>query len=208
VVAVSIENLAAKGVRTFALLSELNAKCNVGYIGMDNWKVGRTAGWALANICKSGGKVGTLVGNHRYRCQETSDSGFRSYFREHPCELDVLEARSTFETSSIAQEQVEQMLEQHADLVGIYVAGGGISGACAALRTSGKAKSVALVGHELTETTRAALLDGTINLLLSHPMQFLAQQTIAAMIRCHDAGPDYPPESISLPFEVITPENL
>jgi LacI family transcriptional regulator len=76
------------------------------------------------------------------------------------------------------------------------------------LRTSGKAKSVALVGHELTETTRAALLDGTINLLLSHPVQHLAEHTIAAMIRCHDGGPDYPPESVSLPFDMITPENL
>ena len=28
------------------------------------------------------GKLGILVGNHRYRCQEMNESGFRSYFRE------------------------------------------------------------------------------------------------------------------------------
>ncbi len=208
IVAGTIEALAERKIKTFALISQLTARCNVGYIGLDAWKVGRTSGWAFDNICKTPGKIGILVGNHRYRCQETNESGFRSYFREHPRGFELLEACSTFETASIAREVTEHLLEQHPDLTGLYVSGGGISGAIAALREGGRANEIVTVGYDLTEVTRAALLDGTINVLISHPLRTLAHEAIAAMISTFDGGPAFPPQSISLPFEIYTPENL
>jgi LacI family transcriptional regulator len=208
VVAQAIESIAAQGIKTFALISQVTARCNVGFVGIDMWKAGRTAGWAVDNLARQPGKIGILVGNHRYRCQETSESGFRSYFREHPRGFELLDAHSTFETASIAREVTEQLLDQNPDLKAIFVAGGGISGTCTALRESGHAKDIIMAGLDLTEITRAALLDGTINFLISHPLQALANEAIAAMIRAHEGGPEFPPQSISLPFEIYTPENL
>jgi LacI family transcriptional regulator len=208
IVSATIEQLAERNIRTFALISQLTARCNVGYVGLDAWKVGRTAGWAFDNLCKAPGKIAILVGNHRYRCQETNESGFRSYFREHPRGFELLEARSTFETASIAREVTERLLEEHPDLAGLYVSGGGITGAVAALRDSGRAREIVAVGYDLTDVTRAALLDGTLNFLISHPLQALAHETMAAMLRTFDGGATFPPQSIALPFEIYTPENL
>jgi len=208
IVSATIEALAEKNIKTFALVSQLTARCNVGYVGLDAWKVGRTAGWAFDNICKAPGKIGILVGNHRYRCQETNESGFRSYVREHPRGFELLEAVSTFETASIAREVTEQLLERHPDLAGLFVSGGGITGVAAALRDSGRAKEIVTVAYDLMDVTRAGLLDGTINFLISHPLQMLAHEAIAAMTRAFEGGPDFPPQSISLPFEIYTPENL
>jgi LacI family transcriptional regulator len=208
VVSATIEALAEKNIKCFALISQLTARCNVGYVGLDAWKVGRTAGWAFDTICKAPGKIGTLVGNHRYRCQETNESGFRSYVREHPRGFELLEAVSTFESASIAREVTERLLEQHPDLAGLFVSGGGITGATAALRASGRAKEIVTVAYDLTDVTRAALLDGTINFLISHPLQTLGHEAIAAMVRAFEGGPDFPPQSIALPFEIYTPENL
>jgi LacI family transcriptional regulator len=208
IVSATIEALVEKGIKTFALISQLTARCNVGYVGLDAWKVGRTSGWAFDNICKRPGKIAILVGNHRYRCQETNESGFRSYFREHPRGFELLEARTTFETASIAREITEEILEQHPDLAGLFVSGGGITGAAAALRESGRAKEIVTIAYDLTAVTRAGLLDGTINFLISHPLQALADEAIAAMIRAFEGGPEFPPQSISLPFELYTAENL
>ena len=208
IVSATIEALAEKNIKTFALISQLTARCNVGYVGLDAWKVGRTSGWAFDKICKQPGKIAILVGNHRYRCQETNESGFRSYFREHPRGFELLEARTTFETASIARELTEELLTQHPDLAGLYVSGGGITGAAAALRESGRATQIVTVGYDLTEVTRAALLDGTVDFLISHPLPALGREAIAAMIRAFEGGPEFPPQSISLPFELYTPENL
>jgi LacI family transcriptional regulator len=208
IVAQAIENLAAQNIKCFALISQLTARCNVGYVGIDMWRVGRTAGWAMDSMCARPGNVGILVGNHRYRCQETCESGFRSYMREHQRGFELLDARSTFETASIAREVTEQLLQQNPELVALYVIGGGMSGACAALRESGRNREIFVFGHDLTEVTRTALLDGTLNLVISHPHEAMAREVIAAMIRAHDGGPDFPPQSIMLPFEIYTPENI
>ena len=207
-VSATIERLSEKGIKVFALISQLTARCSVGYVGLDAWKVGRTAGWAFDNICKRPGKIGILVGNHRYRCQETNESGFRSYFREHASDFELLEPQSTFENANIAREVTETILARHPDLAGFFISGGGASGALAALRDSGRAKEIVTVGYDLTEATRAALLDGTLNFVISHPLEALARETLAAMIRAFDGGADFPPQSISLPFEIFTPENL
>lgn len=207
-VSATIERLSEKGIKVFALISQLTARCSVGYVGLDAWKVGRTAGWAFDNICKRPGKIGILVGNHRYRCQETNESGFRSYFREHANDFELLEPQSTFENANIAREVTESILTRHPELAGLFISGGGASGALAALRDSGRAKEIVTVGYDLTEATHAALLDGTLNFVISHPLETLARETLAAMIRTFDGGADFPPQSISLPFEIFTSENL
>jgi LacI family transcriptional regulator len=207
-VSATIEQLATRGIKTFAIITQLTARSGVGYVGLDMWKVGRMAGWAFDNICKRPGKIATLIGNHRYRCQETNESGFRSYFREHSSVFELLEARLTFESSSISHEVTSELLLQHPDLVGLYISGGGLSGAVAALRESGRGKDIVAVGYELTDFTRAALIDGTLNFLITHPMETLAKEAIAAMIRAFDGGADLPPQSINLPFELYTSENI
>ena len=204
----TLERLAERGIKTFAIITQLTARCALGYVGLDMWKVGRVAGWAFDNICKRPGKLAILIGNHRYRCQETNESGFRSYFREHSSGFELLEARLTFESSSISHEVTAEILKQHPDLAGLYISGGGLTGAITALRESGRSKEIVAVGYELTEFTRAALIDGTINFLITHPMQRLANEAIAAMIRAVDGGAEFSPQIITLPFEIYTSENL
>ncbi len=208
VVSATIERLTENGKKIFALVSQLSARCTIGYIGLDAWKVGRTAGWAFDNLCKREGKIGILVGNHRFRCQETNESGFRSYFREHASNFALLEPQSTFENANIAREVTEDILAKHADLIGLFISGGGISGATAALRDSGRGNDIVAVGYDLIDVTRTALLDGTLNFLISHPMTRLGEAAIAAMIQAFDGGAEFPPASISLPFDVHTSENL
>ena len=93
----AIDALQQRGVPVFALISQLAATGEVHYVGLDNWKVGRTAAWAIEHTCKIPGKLGILVGNYRYRCQEMNESGFRSYFREYAPQFTLLEPLSTFE---------------------------------------------------------------------------------------------------------------
>jgi LacI family transcriptional regulator len=204
----TVEILQQRGVPVFALISQLAATGHVHYVGLDNWKVGRTAAWAIQHISKAPGKLGILVGNHRYRCQEMNESGFRSYFREHAPEFILLEPLTTFESSTVAQEVTEQLLEEHPDLAGLYVAGGGITGALAALRGSDYAGRIVVVGHDLFDTTRAGLLDGTLTLAISHPLARLADEAIAGMIKAVNSRAESTNYTCVLPFDLHTKENI
>jgi LacI family transcriptional regulator, galactose operon repressor len=207
-IADAIDALAERNVPVFALISPLSAKSNVGFVGLDNWKVGRTAAWAFERICKSPGKIGILVGNHRYRCQELNESGFRSYFREHGEGFTLLEPLFTFESSAIAREMTERLLTEHDDLCGLFISGGGITGAIPALRDSGRGHDIAAVGYELLDATKAALLDGTLDLVIAHRIDAVAHGAIAGMIRAASAGTERGSQTILLPFDIYTSENL
>lgn len=204
----AIDELAQRNVPVFALISQLSATGSVNYVGLDNWKAGRMFGWAVAQVCKSPGKVGILVGNHRFRCQDMNESGLRSYFREYAPEFTLLEPLSTFETSAIAEEMTEKLIAEHPDLKGLIVAGGGISGVMNALRSTERAGKIVAVGHQLLENTKLGLLDGTLTLIISNPTERFTRETIAAMIRACNAPPDASTQTIVLPFEIYTRENI
>jgi len=208
IVTQAIEMLQEHGTPVFALISQLASTGKVHYVGVDGWKVGRTAAWVFEHVCKKPGKLGILIGNPRYRCQEVNESGFRSYFREHATEFTLLEPLLTFESSAVAQEMTEKLIRENPDLRGLYVAGGGITGALAGLRTTGIAGKVTVVGYELMDVTRQALLDGTMTFVISHPLSRLADEAVAGMIRAVNAKPGTGNYTCVLPFDIFTRENI
>lgn len=86
--------------------------------------------------------------------------------------------------------------------------GGGVGGALAALRASGKAGKLVMVGHDLMDTTKAGLLDDTLTLVISHPFETIARETISAMIRAKKSGPEAGRQSVLVPFDIYTKENI
>lgn len=206
----ALETLAAEGVPSYALISELTASCGVGYIGLDNWKVGRTAGWAIAGLARRPGKVAILVGNHRYRCQEWNEIGFRSYCREHAPDITLLEPLQTFESAAIARDVAHQLLAREPDLCGLYVSGGGMPGVLEALRETGRkpdqGKGLVTVGNDLTEHTRLGLIDGVLSLVVAHPLARLASEAFAQMLGDLQTGTL--PGKRLISFDLHTPESI
>lgn len=204
----AVDDILRAGIPVTALIAPLTADGDAGFVGLDNWSVGRTAGWAFNKMVREPGEVGILVGSHRYRNQDLNESGFRSYFREHNQEFTLLEPLSTYESASVAHERVQQLLVEHPDMCGLLVSGGGITGALTALRDTPHRKDFVTVGYELFDTTRTALLDGTLTLAIAHPIDALARAAIDTMVdaRSHRGGAGA--RRIVLEFDVYTSENI
>jgi len=180
----AIDRVLQQGIPVCGLVAPLSASGNVGYVGLDHWKVGRTAAWTFDRLCRTPGEIGILIGNHRYRNQELNESGFRSYFREHNKDFKLLEPLLTYESAAVAREMTEQLFATHPDMVGLFVCGGGITGALAALHDGELKPGFVSVGYELIDVTRSALIDGTLTLYIAHPMLRLARETLSG-------SPDY-----------------
>lgn len=204
----AIAKLTSQSIPVISLISPLSARGNICHIGMDNWKVGRTAAWMFNMMCSTPGEIGILVGNHRYRCQEMNEIGFRSYFREHRKGFTLLEPLSTYESAAIAEEMTENLLENHPNLKGVFICGGGISGAVTALRNRGRNRNLITIGHELFDETKTALLDGSLTMVISHPLEILARETIATLISANSDDEKASIKDIFIPFDMYTPENL
>ena len=79
----TIQTLKARGKPVVSYITDQSAPDRAGYVGTDNWKLGRTAAWFIAQTTHAPGRVAVFIGNHRYQCQDISDASFRSYVREH-----------------------------------------------------------------------------------------------------------------------------
>ncbi len=208
-VTAAIATLQMAGKPSFALLSDLSAPQRAGYIGLDSRQCGRTAAWAVRRLSKCAGEVGVFVGSHRYLGHELAEISFRSYLREHASQFRVLDSLVNLEDAQLAHEATLELLARHPDLVGIYVAGGGMPGIVRALRIEGAARDIVVVGNELTADNRAALIDGIVDLVIQTPLVKLAETTVSNMLSALAAGEDSSsPRQYLLPMELFTPENF
>ena len=204
----AVEEVVASGKPVFTLLSDLTTPARSGHIGVDGRKAGRTAAWAISRLAKKPGKIGILLGSHRYLNQETAEISFRSYMRENAPQFQLLEPLVNLDDQRIAYEAVEDMISTNADLVGIYMAGGGMEGLVRALRDENAGSRIIAVCNELIPITRSALIDGTIDLVLATPATLVASRAVEAM--AHAAATERTESGlpILLPAEIFLSENI
>jgi LacI family transcriptional regulator len=203
----AVEALRARGVGVLTLLSELSAP-SIGHVGIDYRKAGRTAAWAIARLAKEAGSVGIFVGSHRYVGHELSEMSFRAYFREHAPEFRLLEPLANLEDPHLAYEGTLELLRRNPDLVGIYVAGGGMAGLISALREADPERRVIAVCNELVPETRAALVDGVVDAVIATPVAALAENAVAIMARAVRPAAGDGEARMLLPFNLYVAENV
>lgn len=189
----AVTALGACGVPTFALLSDFAQDVRQGYFGLDNLKVGRSAGWFMARLARRRGKVAVIIGGHRWSGHELRETGFRSYLREFAPELQILETMINLETRQLTREALLHLLDREPDLAGVYVAGGGMEGAITALREARPPEAVTLIVNELTPESRQALLDRYATLVITTPLAEICRALVTAMIDSIDQRAASPP---------------
>lgn len=210
----AVEAARDRDVPVFALLSDISAPARTGFLGIDHRKAGRTAGWAVARLAERSGrpnrpaKVGILIGMHRYLGHELCEISFRSYVREHAPEIQVLDALMSLEHAHFAHETTLDLLRREPDLVGLYVAGGGMEGVIGALREHGRYEKLVVVCNELIPETRAALLDGIVDLVIATPIELLADRAVDAMVAAIEGRATDIPTQTQLPFDLFVSENI
>ena len=204
----AIAAVTARGKPIFTLLSDVTAPSRSGYLAVDSRKAGRTAAWAISRLAKAAGKIGILLGSHRYLSQELSEISFRSYMREHAPEFQLLEPLINLDDQRIADEAVTGMIASNPDLGGIYVAGGGTEGVIRALRDEQAGGRIVAVCNELMPVTRAALIDGTVDMVLATPAAALAQRAVEVMARACNGESLGGLTQILLPADIYVSENI
>ncbi len=186
----AVEYLQAKGIRVFSLLSDFAQGQRVGYMGLNNLKVGRTAGWITALGARGPGKLLIYIGGHRFHGHELREVGYRAYLREIAPHLEFLETVVNLETRQLTYETTLAALDRHPDLRGIYVSGGGMEGAIAALREARAPGEVALVVSALTPESRQGLAEGVVNMVIDTPLEKLCRALYQRMAQVVTRGSD------------------
>ncbi|WP_172328398.1 LacI family DNA-binding transcriptional regulator [Mangrovicoccus sp. HB161399] len=209
-IAQAIRTLGEQGKPVVTYITDQSARERAAYVGADNWKLGRTAAWLIANTTHEPGRVAVFNGNHRYQCQDVADASFRSYMREHAPHLTVEDSQPTHEEASEAYAMLKELLAKTDDLRGIFIVGGGISGVLAALREEPPETrhGIRLICRDIGPIVRNGLSEGLVTAALCHPLPQMSAQLVQAMVDALTQDVPGTTTQYTLPFEIVTPENL
>lgn len=178
VVREAVNALAQQGVPTVTLISDLANSARVAYVGLDNRAAGRTAGYLLARfIGPRAAHVALIAGSRHYRAHEEREGGFLQLYAEQFQAMQVVDLREGYDDAQRNYEQTRQLLEQYPQLAGIYNIGGASDGVARALKEAGLQHRVVFIGHGLTPDTRALLIDGTMDAVIT-------QSPVEALMSC------------------------
>jgi LacI family transcriptional regulator len=196
-----------KNVFTFSLLSDFAIDARQAYLGLDNRKAGRTAAWGASHTAQRPGALAIVVGNYGYLAQEMREAGFRSYIRERQPEFTVVDTLVSAESEDDVRHGVERLLGKQ-DIVGIYVASGGVEGALEALRRKDKTGKVALICNELTPVSREAVAKRAATMIIATPVEQLTRQLVTEAVHTVNGRGEELSKPGPIQFELYVSENI
>lgn len=206
----AIRDLREAGTPTVTYITDQSAPERAAFVGMNNWKMGRTAAYLVTCMTHGPGRVAVFLGNYRYLCQDVADASFRAYVREHAPHLVVEEARPTHEEAAEAYRMVKDLIARHEDLAAILIFGGGISGVLRALREvpEERRRGIRLICRDIGPETRKGLSEGLITAALCHPLEATSALLVQTMIEVVQPGASGSTLTRTIPFEIVTPESI
>lgn len=206
----AMRKLSASGVPIVTLASDILHVPRAGYVGIDNRAAGRLAGYLLGRFLDGGTKrkIALFAGSLSYRGHEEREMGFRHVITEEFRDLEIVELREIRDDRQRAYEEAVSLLRRHPDLAGIYNIGAGNAGIGQALQEAGMASSAIFVGHELTESTKRFLLDGTMDAVIDQNPRVEAREALSMLKNIIlDRRIDYHPPRLQVIFRENIPES-
>lgn len=204
----AVDALAERNVPTVTLISDILNCRRAGYVGLDNRAAGRTAGYLIARFLGKGpAKVAMIAGSLSYRAHEDREMGFLHHLTENAPAVEVVGLREGHDDDAKTYRQTRMLLGLHPDLGAVYNIGGGAEGVARALKETRREREIVFVSHGLTPETRALLIDGTMDAVITQD----PGRTLAACVSIFaNARAGRPPmQGVETPrVEVIFRENL
>lgn len=186
----AINALSDRGVQVVTLVSDVPSSKRAHFVGIDNSAAGRTAATLMGRYLSGRkGKVGLIAGSLSLRDHVERQFGFEQVMAGDFPNLELLPVREGRDDRHKVQKVAEQLLADHPDMIGLYNVGAGSSGIAAALEEAGRAREVVFITHELTDDTRRALIDGTIDIIINQDAGHEVRSAIRVLMSKADRAP-------------------
>ena len=182
----AVQEIVARGTPVLTMISDIPETPRTAYVGLDNRAAGRTAGLLIGRfVGERRGKIALIAGSRSYRAHEEREIEFQRIIAGFPG-LTVVGLREGHDNAEQNHRQARALLAKHRDIIGIYNIGGASDGIARALREANRGSTVTFIGHGLTPDTRAALLDGTMDVAITQDHQIMTLNCVRIFTNLRD----------------------
>lgn len=201
----AIGEASRSGKAVVTLVTDITASTRLAYVGIDNMRAGRTAGYFLGRMLGGRGSALVVTGDTNNLCQSQREAGFRAALAERfpgiavaPTLVGREEERRTFSA-------VADALAEDDNVNGVYNTAGAVVAVADAIRSS--RRTVAYAAHELTPDSRRLLGEGALDLVIDQNPELQARRAVES-IAIRFALVNKALDDSPIPFTVHGPENV
>jgi LacI family transcriptional regulator len=150
----AIANGVRRGTNFITLATDIQRSRRLCFVGQDNLRSGRVAGGLMSFLLRRGEKIACFRGSSQFLGhKERLDGFFERYFQTHD-RKDLVGVIENFDSARLSERLTRDLLRQHPDLRGIFVAGAGVEGVCRTVKAEGRAGKIRLVTYDLVQSGR------------------------------------------------------
>jgi LacI family transcriptional regulator len=206
-IAAAIDALAADGRPVVSMVTDISrATGRFAYVGIDNLKAGRTAGFFAARLARRPGRALILTNSTAFRAHFDRVEGCRAGLERETPQMPIAAILEGRDEDDRAARLVKKALTDHPDVVALYNTGGAVAAVASVLRRWGKPGDLVYVGHELSPGNAELLREGVLTIAIDQQFELQARRALELLL--HRLGyMETPPVSAQVPFTLHTREN-
>ena len=169
------------GIPVICLTTDVPDSPRFAYVGIDNTKAGRTAGFFAAKMMRAGRAV-TLTHSMSYRAHKERVAGFQAGLAAHAAGIELAEILEGHDDADRVYRLVMHALRRFPDAVALYNTGGANRAVAGAICDQGLAGKLLFLGHELTEASARLLQEGVMTVTIDQAPELQARRSIDLML--------------------------
>lgn len=182
-IAAAIDALAAAGRPVVSVVTDVSrAPGRLAYVGINNVKAGRTAGFFAARLARRPGAALLLTNSTGFRAHLDRIEGFRAGLAQEAPGMPVAAVLEGREEDNRAACLVERVLADHPGVVALYNTGGAVAAVAHVLRRRRKAGSLVYVGHELSPGNADLLREGVLTVAIDQACELQARRSVELLL--------------------------
>lgn len=203
----AVARLKHEGISVVTLVSDLPNSQRDYFIGTNSVAAGRTAGLLMGRFVRTGGEVLVVSNSMRSRDSLERRLGFDEVISHDFNSLTTLPSVEFFDDPARMESVIAEVIARRPDLVGVYSMGSGNTAMLTALRRSGRLSDLVVIAHELSPTTRKALIENEVAAVIAQNVGHLARSALRVLRNLSDNLPIYEAQE-RVRIEILVRENL
>ena len=196
-----------RGIAAATLVSDLPSSNRDHFVGIDNVAAGRTAAVLMGRFVEKPGRILIVTGSRLARDHLERRAGFDAVMADRHPELEIAATIEGKDNPELIRSILPEVFSKHDDIVGIYSSAAGNAGLIEFLESRDRFRKVVVIAHELTDTSRNALANGTFDALISQDSGHIVRSAIRVLKSAADNMP-IDPRQERIRIDIYLSENL
>lgn len=171
------------GIPIVTLNGDLENTKRICFIGQDSKRSGAAAAGLIGEMTDSRGEVLVVSGPDTNPALNDRIKGFKTEIETAFPQIRIIGIRYSYDDDWVAEKIVEEELQLHPYLKGIYITGHGEDGVCRAVNRAGRKGSIKIVGHDFLEENLGHLKRGEINFLIGQEAYVQGYEPVMVLMR-------------------------